>query len=354
MAYLDVHQACNIVLLTPGNEGNPVVLNPLNFAQTVAGQSAVLTGASGNVALQIPAFYYSYSYAGSTHNPAISLSPFPGSLIHPAFLKNGVFTPFRYIGIYEASWYDVSAAAWVDGDGINAAFDPAVDKIGSIVGKKPLTNKTRGNFRTAAARVGSGWSIMDFWLYNAMKLLYYTRYNNFNSQLMLGAGNSQFGAWAFGTCISATGKVLSVTAPGQTTGGGNSGDYCNFMGVENPFGDVFEFIDGWNINSGVNYVCSTPASFADDTATNYTLFGQTNCQTSGFQATLQPNVGMLPATVGATSATKITDYYWYAGGWVAPFVGGIANDGSYDGMLFLLALYGSSSAGDYVGARLCF
>jgi hypothetical protein len=99
-----------------------------------------------------------------------------------------------------------------------------------------------------------------------------------------------------------------VTAPGQSTAGGNSGDYCNLFGIENPFGDIWEFVDGWNILNGVNYSCSNPAHFTDDTATNCEQFGNTNPMTSGWQNLMQQNLALLPASVGASSATKITDY----------------------------------------------
>lgn len=356
MGYLDVHNSSNIVLLTPGNEGQPVILNPTNYNLTMSGASATLTGSSGHVMKQIPKFYYSYSYSGSVHTYKISLSPFPGSQLHPWFIKAGAYVDYRYIAVYPAAWYDVSAGAYVDGDGTNSAFDAAADKLGSIVGKKPLSNITRAKFRSAAARVGSGWSITDFWGYAALKLLYITKYGSLNSQSKLGSGNSQFASWAFSSCISATGKVLSVTATGQSTSGGNSGDYSNFDGLEDAFGGLWEFVDGWNISNGANYACSNPSNYADDTTTNYGLYGSTNPTSSGWQDTLQQNIGLLPAGVGnsASSVTKVTDYYWYSGGWVAPFVGGYAAYGAYAGLFCLYANYSSADAVSHIGARLCY
>jgi hypothetical protein len=148
--------------------------------------------------------------------------------------------------------------------------------------------------------------------------------------------------------------VKSITAPGQSTSGGNSGDYVNFMGIEDIFGTIWQWVDGWNVNSGVNYVCSNPTNFADDTTTNYTLFGSTNCLDSGYQNTLTHDIGMLPSTIGATSTTKITDYYWYAGGWVAPLVGGNARHGSDCGLFSLFAAFAASSVDSYFVSRLCF
>ena len=356
MPIFDLHNACNPVLLTPGAELSPVLLDRTNYNLLAQGGASVLTGASGHLMMQIPKFQYSYSFLGTSHKYQISLLPFAGSQIFPAFIKSGVIVPYRYIGIPPASWYDVSESAYVDGDGVNSGWDNSSDKIGSIYGKKPLTNLTRAKFRNAAARVGAGWLMMDFWLYSLLKILYITKHGDFDSQTVLGQGNSRFSAWSFSTDISASGKVLSITSPGKSTAGGDSQDYANFMGIE-LFTGIYEFIDGWNINSGANYICSSPENFADDTTSNYLLYGSTNPVTNGWQATLQQNVAMLPATVGGTgnSSVDICDYYYSAiSGWVAPFAFGTANNGSSAGLFDLNALSASSVAGGHIGVRLCF
>ena len=348
-----VHDNIKICLLTPGNEANPVYLNKLNYDLLEAGGGASnLTGASGNVMMQIPKFYYKYDYTGTTHSYKVSIVQFEGYTVHPCFIKAGVEVNYRYIGVYQASGWTTT---FQQGDGTNAWFSTSTGKLGSVVGYKPLSNLSRTNFRAAAARVGSGWQLIDFWLYAALKMLYITKHGNFNSQTTLGGGNTKFAGWSFADDVSATGKVKSITAPGQSTAGGNSGDYVNFMGIEDIFGTIWQWVDGWNVNNGVNYVCSNPTNFADATTTNYTLFGSTNPLTSGYQETLQSNIGFLPATVGGsgTSSARITDYYWYGGGWMAPLLGGLAL-GSYCGVLCLNALTSAAYVSSHVGSRLCF
>lgn len=351
-----VHDAMQPCLVTPGLEGTgDILLWKSDYTKRAdTGATVALDGGNGQVMMRLKKFYYKYSYAGSTHNWQVSLVPRVGFAVHPCFVKAGVEVPYRYIGICLSTWYDVSAAAYVAGDGTNAGFDAGTDKIGSVVGKKPLSNKTRSQFRAAAARVGAGWQLMDFNLYAALKMLYITRYANWNSQSTVGAGNTQWGSFDFATIISATGKVLSVTAPGKSTAGGNSGDYCNLFGIENLWGDLWQFIDGWNISSGANYVCSNPENLADDTITNYGLYGSTNATLSGWQNALQQNAGMLPASVGASSVTKVTDYYWYLSGWRVPLVGGYAVDGERGGLAALYAYGASSVAYSNIGGRLCF
>jgi len=90
-------------------------LDPANSTLKVGGGAAVLTGADGQVMVEIPAFYYRYAYSGTTHTWEISQVPLAGFSLHPAFIKNNLFVPYRYIGAYEGTLYDVSASIYTDG-----------------------------------------------------------------------------------------------------------------------------------------------------------------------------------------------------------------------------------------------
>jgi len=353
-----VHETLRVCLVTPGLEGSAdVVLDQLDYTRDAQNNSVSLDGSQGHVMLRIPRLYYGYSYINNTHKWEVSSSKCGRTPnLHPAFFKAGVEVPYRYIGIYNACGYDVSAGAYIDGDGTNSWLDKINDKLGSIAGKKPISAITRAQGRVMAANVGAGWQLMDFNLYSLMKLLYVSKYADLDSQSVLGNGNTRFATWSFTNCISATGKVKSISAPGQSTSGGNSGDYVNLFGIEDPFGGIWGFIDGWNINSGVNYVCNNPANFADNAGPTsaYALYGSTNPTSGGWQNALQQNISMLPGSVGAGSTTKVTDYYNYASGWRVPFIGGPAHSGSYAGLCYLYASTDSSIAISNIGGRLCF
>ena len=77
--------------------------------------ASVLTGADGQVMVEIPKFYHRYSYAGTTHTHDISLYPLDGFTVHNAFVKNGAEVDYRYIGAYEAVLYDTSASRYANG-----------------------------------------------------------------------------------------------------------------------------------------------------------------------------------------------------------------------------------------------
>ena len=75
---------------------------------------ADLTGADGQVMVQIAKFFYKYGYSGTTHTWEISLTPAAGFSVHPAFIKNGEVVDYRYMAAYEGVGYDDSVSAYID------------------------------------------------------------------------------------------------------------------------------------------------------------------------------------------------------------------------------------------------
>jgi hypothetical protein len=74
-----------------------------------------LTGADGQVMVEIPKFYYKHDTVGNSHEWWISLYPLTGFAVHPAFEVNGVVKSFMYIGAYEGILYDNSASIYANG-----------------------------------------------------------------------------------------------------------------------------------------------------------------------------------------------------------------------------------------------
>src|SRR3990167_215195 len=116
------------------NDAGQVVyyLAPGNSALKEDGEASVLTGADGQVMVEIPAFWFKYSYLGTTHRWDISERPLAGYSLHPAFTKNGVAVPNRYIGAYEAALYDVSASIYANGI-YQTAFSCVFDSAGKTI-----------------------------------------------------------------------------------------------------------------------------------------------------------------------------------------------------------------------------
>jgi len=407
-----------------------------------SGVASDLTGADGQVMVEIPAFYFRYSYEDDTHQWDISELPLPGFTLHPAFTKNGAEVDARYIGAYEGILYDDSESVYTSdyntvashaatfdvdngsgkgtitedaaggtiyaqlqagdvivvtgtadnngtyviesiagddvitctgviagGDGAEAttvisapAADTANDILSSVSGKKPFTGITRANFRLISAKRGTGWRQFDFYLASAIQLLYLVEYASFYSQSMIGAGLTDWVSGDWNTYNA----YHPINNSGLSNGDGNGianatlgnltlGSYMTYRGIENWFGHIWKWVDGFNVNGNVPYVCNTDTDFADDTVTDYTALGVTLHNGNGWQNTLeQISGGFLPASVGAGSTTKITDYYYQDAGWRVAQFGGHASIGAYAGGFYWALYYASAFLYAYVGGRLAW
>jgi hypothetical protein len=123
----------------------------------------------------------------------------------------------------------------------------------------------------------------------------------------------------------------------------------SYRGIENCYGHVYKWLDGINFSDRLIYINNNPATWADATATNYTNTGL-SLPTDGYQMNFHTGL-MLPSTVGADSATYVTDYVYSAAGWVALFSGGHLTDGAAAGVFDRFAYYAGSSRDAAVGSR---
>ena len=132
---------------------------------------------------------------------------------------------------------------------------------------------------------------------------------------------------------------------------------CVYRGVENPWGSVYQFIDGVNINDYQAWVCRTPASFASNLfAAPYVQLAYVNADADGNPTvmSLDPNnpFAEFPTTLGGASNTHYADYYYRGTGQKIAVLGGYWSDGAVAGLSYW-RLYGASSVtGINVGGRL--
>lgn len=216
------------------------------------------------------------------------------------------------------------------------------DVLGSVSGKVPMNYGTRAQFRAIAANKGTGWRQQSFDLVSAVQLLYLVEYGSWYSRSEIGPGLTDWGSGVW----DAWNNINPIERTGLSNGRGNGtwnvsngvgakGSYMSYRGIENFYGHVWKWVDGININSNVPYVSNTDTQFADGTATNCTALGVTLANTNGYQKTLaQIARGFLPASVGGSSSTYITDYYYQSTGWRVARLGGGANDGARAGAAY--------------------
>lgn len=218
-------------------------------------------------------------------------------------------------------------------------------------GAEPMANQTRAQFRTGARNKGSKWSVHDFAAWNAVWLLYLVEFADWNSQTQIGRGNVD------GSSLKNTGGTDSMTYHTGRVSGTDGKTQVQYRHIEDPWGNIWEWIDGANFNNRAAYICTNPANYADDTSSNYTAAGVT-LPSSGWTKGLGLSAALpwayLPDENGGSETTYIPDYVYSGTGWRVLMVGGYWGDGSYAGLFYFDASSSSSNAGSGIGARLLF
>jgi len=329
-------------------------LSATDSTKKADGTASDLSGAAGQVMVEIPKFYYDHTFVGSTHDYNISRFNLTGFKVHNAFIKDGVEVNYRYIAAYEGSMWDASAGAMTPSGSITADMYAAGDKLCSISGEYPKTNERRSEFRTMATNRGAGWRQLDFDLNSAVQLLYIIEYGDFDSQTEIGYGRTQLsgGSWAADSYIGQCGKSNS-DGDGTNSVAGNTNDaYMVYRGIENWYGNIWMWNDGININDHIIYVTNDASAWADDTSAGYTNLGVTLASANNYQITLaDTDRGFLPASVGADS-TYVSDYYWQNTSWRVVTLGGSAGS-AVDAGAF--SVHADDAASNYyvsLGSRL--
>lgn len=221
----------------------------------------------------------------------------------------------------------------------------------SRTGMSPLVSITRASARSGAKSKGSGWYEYDYASWCAIGLLYIVEYADWDTQSKIGKGYSS-GSSAISS--GGTDGMTYHTGRGYGTDGKTAVQYRH---IENPWGNVFDWVDGVNFNGSTVYVCTDPAKYADDTSDGYTNAG-TRASSSGYISALGASTtapwAIYPSSAGGSETTYIPDYSWTSSGWLVLYVGGHWDDGSDAGLFCFGGNDSSSHSGSGIGARLLF
>lgn len=246
------------------------------------------------------------------------------------------------------------------------------DKLSSVSGKAPINYGTRANFRAMAVNRGAGWRQQDYDLASAVQLLYLVEYANWNSQLMIGNGLTDWGPWDAWNDYNPIETTGNSNGDGNATannsaGSGNIGSYLSYHGIENFFGHLWKWVDGLNIEFGTGddytgqaYACNDDTlPFADNISAGYTALAGLlpgrigDVSQNGYQKTLcQQARGFLPTSTGGGSGTYLCDYYYQSTGWRVATLGGYAGFELLAGVACWYVSYSSSSRYRAVTGRL--
>lgn len=250
-------------------------------------------GSNGQVMVYQPKFYYKvvplkldpqtngYGYHIRSANYYISAVPKNGFKLHPAFYgEDGKPVDYILFSAYEGSVYDTSAEAYLVNDEQIADF--SADKLSSVTGVKPCSGKnqnlSRANAEQLAKNRGKGWHGITIKAESANQILMIIEFASFNMQGSVGNGN-----------VSADSPIVT----GKTSILGNSSGMTtekavSYRGMENSWGNMWEFIHGLNIygdgkkKGGIPYICSNFDFSENKTNDNYFGADFTLTNTSGF------------------------------------------------------------------------
>lgn len=311
-------------------------------------------GSNGQVMVKVNKFYYKLdvSQTGDLDGVnirkgrwSISDTPDTGFKLHPAFLAADGVTELDYFlyGAFEAVGQDSN------GD-YSTSYNTTEYKLGSVGGNTygPTVSLKRATARTMATNRGTGWYSAGVKQTMALQMLFAVEYG-FNSQKTLGWGIVS--ASAASNTGTTTGSVSSGDMVGKTTA-------VNWRGIENFWGNVFNWIDGLNINDRTPYVCNT-YTFVDDTSTGYTQIAFALLSSNAFISALGYDTNndwiMLPSeATNATADSAIGDYVYSSSGWRVAPLGGYYSSDSNAGALCWYCNYRYSSADNVIGARVMY
>lgn len=288
------------------------------------------TNISVPVMVKIPKFYYKIERIGSIFRYYVADGPVDGLSLHPGSGDN-------YLGRYEAGEASSGTMGLI---------------LASYSGTTPSVSKTRSTFRDYARNMASGFQLRDIAAWCAYDLLYLVEYADFNSQAKIGQGIVN------DTAAHKTGETDVMVYHTGRAAGTDGKTAVQYRGIENPWGNVSEFIDGINILTQVAFICTEPESYADDTNDNYKSCGFTTPD-SGFIKELGFSSvfpwALLPdISGGGSSTTYIPDFVYSGLGERVLNVGGHITSEQEAGLFFFHAGVYSSGKSDKIGSRLQF
>lgn len=335
--------------------------------------------------VEIPDHWYKLYIIGTKFRMMLSSIPLPGyKHISKFYIGSSEAQMLRSLGLLMS---DKTNSTDTRGGDNTSEWD---NTYRSLLGC-PVTNLTRDQFRQAARKRGSGW---EMYTYNAHKTLFWlfaVEYATLDSQKPfnaqkdangfaqggLGPGPTQMTDWTNFNKINplipcgytnefGNGSGEKAYVVKNASGGTHATLMANrYRGIENPFGHIWKYTDGANIqvttgDAGLSILWTTddPSNFSDTSYTGYNKKGNI-CRTNGYaKKMLLGEDGDIVATeIGGSSSTYWCDYYYTntsANRMQVVLVGGGAGGGSDAGLAYVHTRDAPSDAGRYVGSRLCF
>lgn len=352
----------------------------LTMAAVIGEGDAAVTYAAGTVVqtmVEQPKFYYKVvplqieksARGGKTRKVRyyVSDTPKAGFKLHPAFIADGEELTEYYEAAFEGTLFDTSASAYILDDAQVADF--AADLLCSIANAKPMSgltqNATRGNIRKLAQNRGTGWSQEIVQTACATTLLMLIEYATFNMQTAIGAGAVNKTDDGASNLAENTGATVSLGNKSGAVINDNDIQIVSYRGKENPWGNIWGWVDGLNhyvnVTEGTDTVYIADHDFADDIGTDpYVEVNISPSMATGYVSAWcydeEHDWLFIAAEVKGNSSLPVGDYFWQSTstGWRVAMLGAGWNGGLSAGPFYWHLYNASSYRLRYVGGRLVY
>lgn len=353
------HTAMRRCMVLPDGTVN-YYLDEFDSTLKADGTPAVTNGDDGQVMVEIPQFYVRTTIRGSQFTWELSHVQLPGFDLHPVF-EDGAVEKI-YVGAYDAVVWQASSNSVINGlnlDNNTSRVNLSNDRLYSTPGNFAMVGLTRAEFRQLARN--GGYQLYEYWMWQAVQYLWITEYGNWNSQNVLGRGNADKGSWPASSNNQAQ-SLNEINGLSDNFGnysgsvaGADGAPFVTYRGIENIWGNSWQFIDGVNSNNRQLYVSTNEDTFTDDIDTgDYQSLGVAlPAANNTYIKNWQPLEHVfIPKQTGGSADTFIGDALTSDNGWRVMLVGGDTVDASHAGVSRCHVNLAASTRGRDISSRL--
>ena len=322
-------------------------LHKTDWTKKSDGSASVLTGEDGDVMVKVPAYYLKITMEAygqpryeldDTIPDRHATNGRPGFFVHPAFLtKSGKVKPYILVGAYKG--YILN------------------NQLRSISGVKPSVSQTISSF-TDKARQGRNaginkHDITRFYERMALNLLFYFEFGTLDGQTAVGQG------WSSGNTESnITGTTNSLGDRSGYVGDTNGKASIRWRGIEDYWGNVWEFVNGFMISDIGYHYTNDVTKFLNMGAMETYAKDLSAKVPNGYITDMEKIPGkewmMIPKSTGGSASTYWCDYFYSHDPTEQniALAGGSWDNGAHCGPAYWTCRNVASYASSNLGARL--
>lgn len=277
------------------------------------GTAAILTGSEGDVMVYFPRFFYKHESLGS-YKFAIT------------YALNRLDSTWKestecLVGAYEA--YNTSSKLY---------SRSGVGSTGSV---------SQANFKSYARARGIGYQTIDYDQHKMIAWLFYAIYGTRHCQSVCGSGTNDY--------QKSTGQTNAIGNTDTTTANGNSMS-VNFLGIENCWGNKYEWLDNVIVNNGTWVITDTV------TGVSRNVVGLQTNSSWGYAKTAVAgeNLDIIAKEGGMSESTGYSDGFLTTTGSSRVVLRSYNYSNAYGGVAYAYANNDASSTHSSFGSRLAF